>query len=302
MAIKRVWTCVVAIGLGAFIVILAGNFSGFGWYEELLRWLQPAPHFDAPPRPLARSGPIGPPVTVTPMQPEGNDSSVSEVPLPLVLVRTQRGRNSREGFAQIGVRAHSPQTYTAGALLANGARLTEIYEHYVVLERDGHTARLYLQGETQRDAGGAQTLTTVGGAPEPPSVIANSRDELTDYLRPSPVFVGRELHGYALYAGRKGASFSELGLQPGDVLTHINGTPVSNSADSLTTLHTLIDGEVVTVEVQRQGVPQTLSLDGSILRRADSTPSQITASAQTTAPKTTSSVTLRSLLTQETRP
>src|SRR2546429_388360 len=121
---KRVLTRALSAGVAAFLVIVAANFAGLGWYEELLSWLQPAPQSAPAPRPVARRGPIGPPVSVTPMRPEGNDSSVSAVPQPLILVRTQRGRNSREGFAQIGVRTHSPQTYIAGALLANGARLT----------------------------------------------------------------------------------------------------------------------------------------------------------------------------------
>ena len=269
-------TRAVASTVVAFIVVLSANVAGPQWFDELVRWLQPAPRA-APPHPTARSGPIGAPVTVTPMRPEGNDSSVSPVPLPLILVRTHRGRNSREGFAEIGVRARSPQTYTAGALLANGARLTEIYDHYVVLERGGRSARLYVQGEAQPDGKRARELLTVGGTPEPAAAVADSRDALTDYLRPSPVFTGRGLHGYALYAGRKAEPFSQLGLEPGDVLTRINGTPVSEASDSLVTLHTLMEGEALTVEVERQGIPRTLSLDGSILAQAAATARQATA-------------------------
>ena len=272
---KRFLTRAVATGVAAFIVVVAANFAGPGWYEELLHWLQPAPRF-APPRPAARSGPIGAPVTITPMRPEGNDSSVSPVPLALVLVRTQRGRNSRDGLAQIGVRARSPQTYTTGALLANGARLTEIYEHYVVLERDGHTERLYLQGEAQPDARSAQGLLTVGGTPEPAAVIANSHDALTVYLRPSPVFVGNQLHGFALYPGRDPSPFSQLGLQPGDVLTRINGSPISHASDSLATFQTLMDGDALTGEVEREGTTRTLSLDGTVLTRAAASEPQST--------------------------
>jgi general secretion pathway protein C len=268
MRMKRFLTRAIATGLGALIVVVSADFAGPGWYEELVRWLQPAPRSAPPSRPAARLGPIGPPVSITPMRPEGNDSSVSPVPLALILVRTQRGRNSREGFAQIGVRAHSPQTYTAGALLANGARLMEIYDHYVVLERDGHRARLYLQGEAQPDARSAQGLLTVGGTPESAAVTANSHDTLAVYLRPSPVFVGNQLRGFALYPGRDSAPFSQLGLQPGDVLTRIKGGPISDASDSLATLQTLMDGDALTVEVERQGTTRTLSLDGTVLRRA----------------------------------
>jgi hypothetical protein len=302
MTTKRLLTRAVAFGVAAFLVVLAENFAGPGWYGELLSWLQPAPRPASAPRPVARSGPIGAPVSVTPMRPEGNDSSVSAVPLPLILVRTQRGRNSREGLAQIGVRAHSPQTYTTGALLANGARLTEIYDHYVVLERDGHSSRLYLQGEAQPEPRSEQGLLTVGGTPEPAALIPNSHDTLTVYLRPSPVFIGDQLHGFALYPGRDSVRFTQLGLQPGDVVTRIEGNRVADASDSLAAFQTLMDGEALTVEVEREGVPQTVSLDGSILRRAAATVREATPTAATTTPVAISSIALPSFLTQGKRP
>ena len=292
---------VVTTGVVAFVFIIAVDFAAPAGYEELVRWLKPSPHL-APEKVVAKSRPIGPPLTVTPIQPKGNDSSLSPIPLPLILVRTRPGRNSREGLAQIGVRAQSPQTYTAGALLANGARLTEIFDHYVVFERDGHAARLYLQGEARRDAGAAPALVSVGGTPEPASAVADSRYELTDYLRPSPVFRGDELHGYAVHAGREAGPFSQLGLQPGDVLTHINGMAVSNSSDSLTALQALTHGEVLAVEIERQGIRQTLSLDGSLLRHASSREPEITPSPEITTRRATYSIAFSSLLTPENRP
>jgi hypothetical protein len=65
-------------------------------------------------------------VLPVPIAPRGTDSSVSPVPLPLILTATRPGRNPREGFADIGVDAKTPQTYAAGSLLANGARVAEI--------------------------------------------------------------------------------------------------------------------------------------------------------------------------------
>jgi hypothetical protein len=44
-------------------------------------------------------------VTATIPRPGGNDSLASAVPLPLVLVSTRLDRNSREGFAHLGVDA-----------------------------------------------------------------------------------------------------------------------------------------------------------------------------------------------------
>lgn len=261
----------IAASSAALLAVLALEFAQPDWFEQLRGWLHSRPV--APAVPPAARLPVGPPITITPMRPQGNDSSVSPVPQPLILVRTQVGRNSREGFAQIGVNARSPQTYAAGALLANGARLTEIYDRYVVLEKAGRKARLYLQGEPQNAPvpGGstAVSLLTVGGTASVVLAQDNSQERLTDYLRPSPVFAAGKLHGYALYAGRKaGVAFAQLGLQPGDVVTQINGSPVSSTADSLASLRTLAEGAALSVVIERAGVSQNLSLDGSVLTQA----------------------------------
>ncbi len=257
--------------VAGFVVVLVASdaSSNWGWLEHPLQWLhstqrQTSPHVGVPAPPAM-------PITVTPQRPVGNDSSVSKITLPLILVRTQLGRNNHEGFAQIGVNAQSPQTYSAGALLANGARLTEIYTHYVVLEHEGHSVRLYLQGEPQPDAEKGEGLMTVGGAAPSASRSTRSQETLTAYIRPSPVFVESRLRGYALYPGRNPSSFSTLGLQPGDVVTEINGSPISGSSDSLAALRTLSEGGALTVVIDRQGNTQTLSLDGAALARATTT-------------------------------
>lgn len=250
----------------AVLFFIAAYTAGPQWYEDLKRGRPPA-SATQPPRTIARAQPLGPPISVTPMRPVGNDSSVSPIPLPLFLVRSQRGRNNREGFAQIGVRPDSPQTYTAGALLANGSRLTEIYETYVVLEHDGRTTRLYLQGHQESSGRPAEESMTVGGAPEPAVAASGSQDTMTLYLRPSPVFEGDRLHGYAVYPGRISSLFAELGLRPGDVLISLNGDPVSDSSDPVSTLQTLLKGAVVNADIERDGSTQAISLDGRIFLR-----------------------------------
>jgi len=132
--------------------------------------------------------------------------------------------------------------------------------------------------------------------------MANSQDTLTDYLRPIPVFIGSELQGYALYAGRKALGFSQLGLQPGDVVTSIDGTAVSESSDSLTTLGTLMTGAALTVRINRGGTPQTLSLDGSALVRLASTEPELPRPSSPPSGDATWSLTSPSLLTRGSSP
>ena len=254
----------VAFVVAGVIVADVLMFERTDWFERLTRWNQPAPRSTLITHEPTKTGPIGAPVTVTPMRPLGNDSSISLIPLPLILVSTQPGRNSREGSAQIGVSARSPQTYGAGALLANDACLTEIYPHYVVLERGGRAVRLYRQGESQLTGDADPGLLTVGGTTPAAPLLVNSHDALTDFLRPTPTFNGATLRGYALFAGHEPAAFAQLGLEPGDVLTAINGVVVTGP-DSLAALYTLTEGAALAVVIERHGARRSVSLDGSIV-------------------------------------
>ena len=258
----------VAAGL---IVADVLTYEGSGWFDRLWRIGEPAARGAALVREPAKSGPIGLPIMVTPMRPRGNDSSISPTPLPLILVSTSPGRNSREGSAQLGVNAQTPQTYGAGALLANQARLTEIYARYVVLERDGRAVRLYRQGEPQATSEPTSAITsgedagllTVGGTPQAAPQPANSHESLTEVLRPTPVFAGQTIRGFALYSGRDPGVFAQLGLEEGDVLTQINGQATRNPTETMAALETLTQGAALSVQIERQGVPKALSLDGS---------------------------------------
>lgn len=128
----------VNIAGGAVVILVIIWQTGMmskGWWE----WFTAAKPIVVA-KPSARPPPKA--IGIAPPAPKGNDSSISPVPLQLVLVRVQLGRRITEGSAEIGVVRESPQTYQAGALLENGARLAEIHSDYVTLRKDGHSAQL----------------------------------------------------------------------------------------------------------------------------------------------------------------
>ena len=256
-----------AVLLAALLITVAGL-----WVDRFLpfeRWahglLHPAPaQTEAVPR-VVNTGAIN----VVQPQPLGTDSSVSRVPLPLVLTGTRRGRNVREGYADIGVNALSPQTYRAGALLANGARLEEIYSDYVVLARDSHHARLYVTGRAvPADAPPPYLpLLTVGGATQTvKAAVADSHDRLTEIIRVSPVYEGDTLQALEVYGSGSSDTFARLGLEPGDRVTAIEGASLKNPGEAIAQLRRLVEGASLTVTVERGGKRQTLSLDGSVAK------------------------------------
>jgi len=146
----------------------------------------------------------------------GLESSISKTPQALVLVSTARGRNAREGTARLGTHPENPQTYAAGAILANGARLLEIFDDHIVLERDGKQTKLYLQSSGKKTT---SDLLKVGGETQQVKApVATHTEILTDYIRPSPVYDGQTIHGYQVYAGQKSGVVAQMRLQNGDVI------------------------------------------------------------------------------------
>jgi hypothetical protein len=218
----------------------------------------------------------------------GTDSSVSKVPLPLLLVSTSPGRNVTDGTANIGTDSSNPQTYSAGALLANGARLSEIHKNYVVLERSGKTVRLNLVGPEGAPVEVSNFLLTVGGVTESTPVIVPSHEVLTDYIRPNPVFDGELIRGYEVYAGQNAGVFSQLGLQGGDVIIALNDTPFTDPAQAMVLFHQITDGMAVMATVERKGKRERIPLDGALItadqeRREQVSPAHCSAAAMLAA-------------------
>lgn len=210
----------------------------------------PAPQ---PPQPIAEAFP--------------STQSTSTEALPLILTGTIRGRNRHEGTAFIGTDERNPQTYVAGAILANGARLTQIDADSVVLEKGGRFERLYAQNVKSRGSARSDLLT-VGGRQDFTPAVATHTEAITQFIRPNPIYEGDVLIGYEVYAGREAGVFSQLGLQPGDLITALDGLPVVDPKMALQRLEQLPDGVALTATVKRKGHTQTLSLDGAILRAA----------------------------------
>ena len=203
-----------------------------------------------------------------PIAPRGFDSSVSPVPLPLILTATRPGRSAHEGFADIGVNAKTPQTYAVGSLLANGCRLAEIYGDSVLLTREGRSLRLYIHGNP--NVGPSRTtplspLATVGGVIPAARLSANSSEPVLDYIRATPVYDGASLRGYEVYAGSAPEVFAKIGLQRGDVITSIEGTRVTDPEIVIPQLRTLANGGSLTVTVERKTGASTLVLDGRLI-------------------------------------
>lgn len=265
----RVWTHRTAAVAGAGVVVVVALWAA--GVRIPTDWSRKPPH------PAAAH--VVPPATVTPVIAEepqdiilpGTDSSVSRVPLPLILAATFPGRNIREGRAAIGVNFANPQTFAAGALLSNGARLVEIHDDRVILERAGRHVTLRLSGSKdaasvalQKRASGDLDIAMVGGAEVVRAEHLPRENQLTDFLVPTPRYdASGGITGFEVYPGRNRAEFYRLGLQQGDVIEVIDGIPLNDLMVATEAFQLLRDGYVVTAAIRRKNDRIELPLDGS---------------------------------------
>lgn len=143
------------------------------------------------------------------------------------------------------------KVYAIGAEVPGGALVHEIHADRVLLNRRGTLETLRLP----KFGGGDGPAPPIEAQPVGAVAIDNLRnqaatDELVEIVRPQAVMVDGQLRGFRVYPGRDRQRFARLGLRAGDLVTAVNGSPLTDMAQSLEALRVLAgDGEVsLTVE------------------------------------------------------
>ena len=247
--------------LGALLVLLVG--------VRLRDWSAKSPEperqsIDIPSVATAASDATG--TTAIPAEPlAGTASSTSKTPQPLLLISTSRGSTPRSGTARIGGSARNPQTYVAGALLVNGARLIEIHDQYVVVERAGQQAKLYLASLGSRSK--SQLLNVGGEVLQAKPAPAHYTEVVALYLRPSPLYEGDVLKGYEVYPGPRRDVFTQIGLHSGDLILTLQGQPLGDPQQAMALFKQLTSGTSVVAMIEREGKAVRVMLDGSAIAK-----------------------------------
>jgi general secretion pathway protein C len=197
----------------------------------------------------------------------GDPSSAPATSANLSLAGTLAGPDPAVGWAIIGASGQSARVYATGASLPGGTKLAAVYQDRVILDRNG--ARESLMLPRLSGAGAAMPAAYAPGADAPPASLADSVRQLmaqdpaaaNELLRPQPVFAGGTLRGYRVYPGRNRAQFARLGLQPGDLVTAVNGAALDDPNRGLEILRGIGAGAAVTLTIDRNGQQQQLAVD-----------------------------------------
>ncbi len=181
----------------------------------------------------------------------------------LVLSGTMALDDPAGGFAIVGENAANAKFYRVGAAINGGARLHSVYADRVIIDRNGSLETLVLPrgAPTSAAAPMVRNVVTTSVGDNLRRIATSNPNALGELLRAQPVFSNGVQKGFRVYPGRDRQQFTRLGLQPGDLVTAVNGTALDDVNRSKEILDTLTTSSTAQVTVERNGTSQQLSLD-----------------------------------------
>jgi general secretion pathway protein C len=185
----------------------------------------------------------------------------------LVLAGVFAANDPTKGLAMIGESPQSAKVYAVGSVVRPGTKLHSVYLDRVILDRNGQLETLALP---RPSTAGIITRSAAVVPPRPGGsqfadnirrIAETNPTAFAEIVRPQPVFANGVQRGYRVYPGRNRQQFAKLGLQPGDLVLSINGTPLDDPQRGMEIFNTIGTSDRVSVTVERNGQSQELTLN-----------------------------------------
>jgi general secretion pathway protein C len=258
------------------------------WLLASLGWLLfPGPES----LPLAQQSPAGVPAPVKRRQPAIDEQQIAawhifgvagqeepavqaavEAPdtsLKLTLRGVLASDDPNEARAIVGDPRGQEEHYAVGDPLPGNAKLTEIYPDRIILERNGRYETLRLPRDLTPGQASVpdRPQVQIGGETNRAAAFNRYRNEVRqnpssflNYVRATPARQDGKFIGFRLQAGRERGALKELGLQPGDIVTSINGVQIDSPAKGMQAMQALGEGSNVNVTLLRGGQETSLNM------------------------------------------
>ncbi|HET6654679.1 MAG TPA: type II secretion system protein GspC [Gammaproteobacteria bacterium] len=173
---------------------------------------------------------------------------------------------SRAIIAAGSGRGGDAKSYRVGADIPGGASIHGIFADRVILSRNGHLEALKLPRESEGGSGVVRVPPQNTAPPqaqrrappvqfrrEPSSRLQHATMALGQLVQAQRAMVNGKLIGYKLYPGSNPAAFLGAGLEPGDLVTAVNGKPVSNPANLMMLMGKGTSDKPIELTVKRDG-------------------------------------------------
>jgi general secretion pathway protein C len=202
------------------------------------------------------------------VQASGDAANAPPSTMPLVLAGLLATDDPNLGMAIIGESAQAAKVVSVGQLVPGGAKLHSVYSDRAIIDRSGVLESVYLPRRSNGQIGAAVPPPMPVAANNNEAMVERMRKLVTDdpgligqVMRPQPVFAGGQMKGFRLYPGANRQAFARLGLRAGDMVTAINGTPLTDKERAQEIFGTLASSTDARVTITRNGRQQDLVLN-----------------------------------------
>ncbi|MGF1526214.1 MAG: type II secretion system protein GspC [Candidatus Competibacterales bacterium] len=198
-------------------------------------------------------------------------TSAPETPLNLKLSGVFYTRGEGRPLALIAVGSAPERRFGLDDAVAPGVTLVAIEARRVILEREGRLETLSLPveslaaGTTPPPRGTRDRASLAPSRPEPPAqrvdasdlarqlrqALSQSPDALRDLAVINPHRRNGKFVGFQLRSGRNRRLLRRLQLRPGDIITEVNGRPLTDPTQGNILLQTLLTGIELDLKVLR---------------------------------------------------
>jgi len=191
--------------------------------------------------------------------------------LQLVLSGVFAANDPKISLAIISQKGQKDKTYQIGDTLPGNVKLHQIYTDRVILSRSGKLETLRISKKKnnliQKANVNRGARRSIPSTHRPPSnrinnakkMFKSSPQELWKKIRITPVMKDGKLSGYHFNHNDR-QLMKDLGLQPSDVITAINGQPVTDMNTMMATMNELDSMGELNLELMRNGVTQSISI------------------------------------------
>lgn len=248
-------------------VLLAGVGARLAWWGT--DWLS-APPADAPP-PAVAADPLNgaPSFNLQAIQAAqlfgaaaAGKADAQAAPVSraaLVLAGVVADADPQRGLALVGTSAADARVVRVGGALPSGGTLAQVHRDRILIDTGAGLEAVLLP---RQSAPLATPAAAAPGAPESLGALIQQAPELIPgVIRPQLVVEGGRQLGFRAYPGPNREAFDKLGLRPGDLVTAINGTPLSDPAVGRELFANLGSTAVARVTVSREGRNQDITLN-----------------------------------------
>ncbi|MGK2910636.1 MAG: type II secretion system protein N [Sphingobium sp.] len=196
-------------------------------------------------------------------EPTAGSPVVTSLALTVYGIRVNEG--SGLGSAIIATPDGIQNSYAVGDDILPGVKLKAVAFDHIVIDRGGTDETVFLDQSQAAPVADPSATPSGPGQTVPQNIVPQSITPaaVKSDIGFSPRTEGGRITGLVL--SPRGAAFQSAGFQPGDIVTQVNGRPITSAADLQALQNQIAPGARISLMVERGAttVPIALTLQGS---------------------------------------